>query len=197
VITNVDVLESNYNGVQFSFNKRMSSRWQLLGGLSLQKHEGFNHNGTYTDPGTSTDLNNPNYRLNRAGSAIFTDIPWSFNLSGSYQLPYDVTFSGKFTARDGDPITRTITVSLPQGSDTVWVQPRGVDRTETVSKFVDVRFAKRFAVGASQLEGSVDIFNLLNANPVLAQNEAIGSTLGRPSRILAPRIVRFGATVRF
>jgi hypothetical protein len=176
----------------------MSNRWQMLGGLSLQKHAGFNHNGTYTDPGTNTDLNNPNYRLNRAGSAIIADIPWSFNVSGSYQLPYDVTFSGKFTARDGEPLVRTVTIAgLPQGFDTVWVQPRGVDRTETVNKFVDVRFAKRFSVGASWLEGSVDIFNLLNANPVLAQNEAIGSTLGQPSRILAPRIVRFGATVRF
>ena len=46
-------------------------------------------------------------------------------------------------------------------------------------------------------EGSVDVFNILNANPVLAQNEGIGTTIGRPSRILAPRIVRFGATVRF
>jgi len=41
------------------------------------------------------------------------------------------------------------------------------------------------------------VFNLLNANHVLLMNEAIGSTLGRPSRILTPRIVRLGATVRF
>ena len=156
VITNVDILESDYNGVQFSFNKRMSNRWQLLGGLSLQKHEGFNHSGTFTDPTSSTDLNNPNYRLNRDGSAIFTDIPWSFNLSGSYQLPYDMTLSGKVTARDGDPLMRTTTVAgLPQGSETLWVQPRGVDRTETVSRFVDMRFAKRFVVGISRIEGSM------------------------------------------
>lgn len=198
VITNVDVLQSNYNGVQFSINKRMSNRWQLLGGVTLQKHEGFNHNGTYTDPGSSTDLNDPNYRLNRSGSAIFTDIPWTVTLSGSYQLPYDVLFSGKYTARDGDPLMRTVTFSgLPQGSETVWVQPRGLDRTETVSKFVDVRAAKVFRLRTTRLEGSVDIFNVLNANHVLAQNEAIGSTWSRPSRILAPRIVRFGATVRF
>ena len=115
VITNVDVLESDYNGVQFSFNKRMSNRWQLLGGLSLQKHEGFGHDGTFTDPTSSSDLNNPNFRLNRAGSAIFTDIPWSFNLSGSYQLPYDLMFSGKFVARDGDPLRRLLTLAgLPR-----------------------------------------------------------------------------------
>jgi hypothetical protein len=198
VIANVDVLESDYNGMQFSFNKRMSNRWQMLGGLSVQKHEGFNHSGTFTDPGTNTDLNNPNYRLNRDGSAIFTDIPWSFNLSGSYQLPAAVTFSGKLSARAGDPLMRTITIAgLPQGSETIWVQPRGVDRTETVNKFVDVRIAKRFAAGIARIEGSLDVFNVLNANHVLAQTEAIGSTLGRPSRILTPRIVRLGATVRF
>jgi hypothetical protein len=197
VITNVDVLESDYNGVQFSFNKRMSSRWQLLGGLSLQKHEGFNHSGTFTDPTSSTDLNNPNYRLNRDGSAIFTDIPWSFNLSGTYQLPHDISFSGKYTARDGDPLMRTIVIALPQASETIWVQPRGVDRTETVSKFLDVRIAKRFAVGIARIEGSLDVFNVLNANHVLAQTEAVGTTLGRPSRILTPRIARLGATVRF
>jgi len=66
-----------------------------------------------------------------------------------------------------------------------------------VNKFVDVRIAKRFALGMSRLEGSLDVFNLLNANHVLLMNEAIGSTLGRPSRILTPRIVRLGATVRF
>jgi hypothetical protein len=175
----------------------MSNRWQLLGGLSLQKHEGFNHSGTFTDPGSNTDLNNPNYRLNRAGSAIFTDIPWSFNLSGSYQLPYDVTFSGKIVARDGDPLLRTIPIVLPQASETIYVQPRGVDRSETVNRFVDVRIAKRFPLGFARIEGSLDVFNLLNANHVLLVNEAVGTTLGRPSRILTPRIVRLGATVRF
>jgi hypothetical protein len=79
----------------------------------------------------------------------------------------------------------------------VSVQPRGEDRTETVSKFVDIRFAKRFRFGASSIEGTVDLFNLLNANHVLNQNTAIGSTWSRPSLILTPRIVRFGVTARF
>ena len=41
------------------------------------------------------------------------------------------------------------------------------------------------------------VFNILNANHVLLQNESIGSTWGRPTRILAPRIVRLGVTARF
>jgi hypothetical protein len=41
------------------------------------------------------------------------------------------------------------------------------------------------------------LFNLLNANHVLGQVEAIGATWSRPNRILTPRIIRFGVTARF
>jgi hypothetical protein len=201
VITTVDAFKSDYDGVQFSINKRMSNRWQLLAGLTLQNHEGFAHNGTFTNPtpAGNTDFNNPNYRLNRDGSAIFTDIPWVLTLSGSYILPYDIQISGKYTGRAGDPLDRTVSISgLNQGTEgSVWVQPRGEDRTEDVTKFVDIRFGKRFTVGRNRLEATLDIFNLLNANHVLLQTEAVGSAIGRPSRILAPRIIRFGVTARF
>jgi hypothetical protein len=197
VITNVDILESDYDGVSLSFNKRMSNKWQMLGGVTFQKHQGFNHSGTYTSTAANTDVNNPNFRLNRDQSSVFIDLPWSFNLSGSYELPYGVVFSGKYTARDGDPLVRTINLTLPQGSETIYVQQRGEERTETITKFLDVRFAKRFNVGTSRFEGTFDVFNLMNANHVLDQTTAVGTTIGRPIRIVTPRIIRFGITTRF
>lgn len=203
VITNVDVLQSDYDGVQFDIQKRMSDRWQLLAGLSLQTHKGFNHSGTFTNPGNNTDFNNPNFILNRDDGSVFTEIPWAFTLSGSYVLPlWDITASGKYTARDGDPLTRTqvFTFTNPttsQPSETVYVQQRGEDRTESVTKFLDIRFAKRFNTGGSSIEATIDLFNVLNANHVLGQTEALGATWGRPNRILTPRIIRFGVTARF
>jgi len=200
VITNVDVLQSDYNGVAIEIQKRMSDRWQLLGGVTFQKHEGFNHSGTFTNPGSVADLNDPNYLLNRDKGSVFIDLPWTASLSGSYLLPlWDIQISGKYTARKGDPLARQLTVTgLRQGAETVFVQQRGVDRTETVNKFVDIRFGKRFDLGRTgRYEATLDVFNLLNANHVLLQTETIGSTLGRPQRILAPRIVRLGITARF
>ncbi|HXG89380.1 MAG TPA: TonB-dependent receptor [Vicinamibacterales bacterium] len=198
VITNIDVLESDYDGVQFSVNKRMSNRWQLLAGLTLQTHQGFAHSGTYTNPGNTTDFNDPTYRLNKDNGSVFIELPWSFNVSGSYLMAYGIQVSGKYTARAGDPLIRTFQASgLTQGTQTVSVQQRGEDRTETVSKFLDMRLSKRFAVGSSRFEGTVDVFNLMNANHVLDQTTAVGTTFGRPSRVLAPRIVRFGVTTRF
>ena len=198
VITNVDVARSDYDGVQLTFNKRLSNRWQLLGGVTFQTHQGFSHSGTYTNPGATTDFNDPTYLLNKDNSSVFIELPWAFNLSGSYQGPLGLQFSGKYTARAGDPLIRTFQATgLTQGTQTVWVQPRGEDRTETVNKFVDVRVAKRFSLNRSRFEATVDLFNALNANHVLNQNTGIGTTWARPSLVLAPRIVRFGLTARF
>lgn len=198
VITNPDVLRSNYNGVVIDVQKRMSDRWQLLSGLTFQKHDGFRHSGTFTNPGNVADLNDPNYLLNRDGGSVFIDVPWTFTLAGTYVLPYDVALSGKYTARKGDPLARQLSVSgLNQGTETVYVQPHGDDRTDTVNKFVDLRIARQFTVGRGKYEATMDVFNLLNANHVLLQLETIGSTLGRPSRILSPRVIRFGVTARF
>ena len=84
-----------------------------------------------------------------------------------------------------------------QVSETIRLVQRGVDRTEDVTKFVDLRFAKRFRMGTTSLEPTLDLFNVLNANHVLLQTEQIGSAWGRPTRILTPRIVRVGVTAKF
>jgi len=205
-ITNVDVLKSTYNGVQFDFQKKMSNRWQMLAGVSVQKHRGFDHSGTFTQGGTVSAcalLNDPNCLINRDNGSVFTDIPWTFNLSGSYMTPFwDIMFAAKYNARAGDPLNRTqvFTFANPtttQPSETVRVAPRGTDRTDTVNQFLDLRFSKRMQIGIMNLEPTLDLFNVLNANHVLAQNEALGATWGRPSRILTPRIIRFGVTARF
>ena len=48
------------------------------------------------------------------------------------------------------------------------------------------------------VEAGFLFYNSSGNNPaVLLQNEQIGSTWGRPTRILTPRIIRFGVTARF
>jgi hypothetical protein len=198
IITNADVLKSNFNGIEIHATKKMSNRWQMLGGMEIQRHEGFAHAGTFTNPGANTDLNNPNYVLNRDKGAVFADLPWAFRLAASYQLPYNVMLAGKYQARAGEPLERTLVIAgLNQGSETVYVQQRGVDRTETVANFADLRVSKRFEMGASRIEAAFDLYNIFNVNPVLAQNVGIGSTLGIPTRVLAPRVIRLGLSARF
>jgi hypothetical protein len=195
-ISNVSFLTSNYDGLQFDLHKRMSNRWQMLAGASFQRHRGFDHSGTYT----GVDFSNPNTLINRDNGSVFIDLPWTVTVSGSYQLPFDFMFSGKFTGRAGDPLNRTTVFSgltASQASETIRLAQRGTDRTENVTKFLDLRLSKRFNVGIARLEGSFDVFNVMNANHVLLQTEQIGTTWGRPTRVLAPRIARVGLTARF
>jgi hypothetical protein len=195
-ISNVDILRSNYDGIQFDFQKRMSNRWQVLAGASFQKHRGFDHSGTYT----GVDFSNPNSAINRDDGSVFIDLPWTVTASGTYQLPYGVLFSGKYTARAGDPLNRTTVftgLTASQASETIRLAQRGTDRTEKVTKFVDLRLARRVRIGSASVEPALDLFNVLNANHVLLQTEQIGTTWGRPTRILTPRIIRFGLTARF
>jgi hypothetical protein len=62
---------------------------------------------------------------------------------------------------------------------------------------VDIGFRKLFRVGRTQLSGQADIFNATNENPVLSENTAYGTTLGRPLSILQPRMLRLAAQLRF
>jgi hypothetical protein len=87
--------------------------------------------------------------------------------------------------------------TLTQPSATVRVASRGTDRTETVNQFLDLRLSKRQQIGTANLELSLDMFNVMNANHVLGQTESLGSSWSRPNRILTPRIIRFGVTARF
>lgn len=88
-------------------------------------------------------------------------------------------------------------LTASQVSETIRLAQRGTDRTEDVTRFVDLRLGRRFKIGTSSFEPVLDPFNVLNANHVLLQTEQIGTTWGRPTRILTPRIIRFGVTARF
>jgi Carboxypeptidase regulatory-like domain len=197
-ITNSDIVESDYRGLEFRVTKRMTGRWQMLGGLTLQRHKGFAHSGTFTNPPTNTDLNDPNYLLDRDDGSVFEELPWTFKLSGSYKMPYRIMFAANYQARAGDPLERNLIVAgLTQGSETVYVQPRGVDRTEAVKGLLDFRVSKELRMGAWRIEPVFDIYNIFNANPVLNQNVAVGSTLGVPTLILAPRLIRLSIKASF
>jgi hypothetical protein len=57
---------------------------------------------------------------------------------------------------------------------------------------VDFRGSKIFKVGRTRLEAMFDLYNLLNANPVLTQNNTYGANWQQPLTILPGRLAKFG-----
>jgi len=62
---------------------------------------------------------------------------------------------------------------------------------------LDLSFRKTFAVGRYRFDGALDMFNALNSNVVLSQNQNFGSTLGQPQAILQGRLLRLSTQLKF
>lgn len=62
---------------------------------------------------------------------------------------------------------------------------------------VDVRFGKSFRFGNRRVSASMDVYNLLNSNAVLTQNNTVGPNWRTPTSILQGRLVKFGTQIDF
>jgi hypothetical protein len=196
--TNIEELDDNaYHGVEFTAVKRMSARWQLLAGLTIQRNKGL------FDRGLGDDFNNPNLDINRADNYLDLDATYVAKLAGTYEFPFGITASLNYRHFTGQPVLPTNvfrnspTTPLNQNMVTVALLTRGELRFDSVD-LVDVRFGKIFKYSESlRIEPLVDIFNLGNGNAVTGMVTAFGPAFQRPSRILNPRLVRFGLKISF
>lgn len=199
LLTNFKELDSEYNGVDITFTKRMSDRWQLLGGLTIGRERGaFRGDLVYG----FDDLNNPNFNINRKG-IVGNDSPYIFKLAGTYQLPWGFEISGNFQHFTGYPLRRIFTVTrthipdLTQVSQAIDLVERGTVRLPNVN-LLDLRISRIFAIGENwRIEPALDIFNVGNVATTTAEIEAVGVALGQPTVIVAPRLFKLGVKVNF
>jgi hypothetical protein len=125
----------------------------------------------------------------------------SFKLSGTYEAMYGIRLSATAQHFTGFPEDVTVlvtgtTVALTQVSQSIRVQPRGDSRLPDTN-MLDISAKKNFRYGRYSVEPGVDVFNVLNASPIQLRITQLGTTFGRPSRILAPRLVRFSLNMTF
>ena len=62
---------------------------------------------------------------------------------------------------------------------------------------MDFGIRKLFRVKQYQLSGQFDLFNLMNSSYVQTQILSYGPSLGTPTKILQPRLLRLALQVRF
>ncbi|MBE3132420.1 MAG: hypothetical protein IMZ55_03030, partial [Acidobacteria bacterium] len=93
-------------------------------------------------------------------------------------------------------VGRTLVPNLTRSSQTVRLEPNDVNRYPT-RKLVDLRLGRIFRIGDRRIEPFVDLYNIFNVNTVLGDVTTYGSSLGRISNTINPRIMRVGAKVQF
>lgn len=193
---NFSELDSQYNGIDVSFQKRLSNRWMVMGGFSY----GRNHGDTFGATNQATNLNNPNNQFRRG--VIDEAVPYSFKTSGLYELPFGISLSGNFQHFTGFPesdfvrVTST-TQALTQGNTDVRIAPRGTNRLPN-NNILDMSVKKEFRIGERlKLEPTLDMFNLTNGNSVQNRVTQLGPTYHRANSILRGRMWRLGFSVDF
>ena len=188
---NSSALDTEFNGADFTVNKRMGNRWSLTGGASFGRSEG--------DISPTADLNNPNVLFRRG--LVGNDVPYSYRASGVYDFPYEFSVSATVQYYQGFPELTTVsvgnnTVALTQGATTLTVEPRGTTRLPAVTS-VDMSVRKFWRTGTIKVEPRVDIFNLTNQATILGRVTQLGPAYGRVSSIQRGRLIKVGLSVEF
>ena len=147
-------------------------------------------------------------------------IPWLGNLqvkaNGSYPLPFGFTVNatyqntpgpqvlanynapnsaiasslGRNLAACGTRVVCTATLPVPL------IQPGAV--YERRRNQLDLRFVKAIKLGPRiRFQGNFDVYNVLNANPVLSLQTTYGPQWLKPTRVLDPRLAQVGARFEF
>lgn len=126
-----------------------------------------------------------------------------FKLVASQPVGYGVTVGAVFQSYAGAaaPVSWVVPASVFPGGRrtqavTVTVSDPGrvfLDRWNQL----DFSVRRTFTIGRFTFDGSVDLFNALNENVVLTQNNNFGASLGLPQSILQPRLLRLSSTLKF
>ncbi|MGB7297477.1 MAG: TonB-dependent receptor [Candidatus Aminicenantales bacterium] len=155
-----------YEGVEFLFNKRFSSRWQLIASYVYGKASGTIDNGFADDIGYGGSTEDPNFWINTEGT-LTNDPTHMIKLQGTYILPFDISFNAYFRSITGNAWTaRYRTARLSQGRVTFFAEPRGSNHY-SAQNILDVRLEKIFTLAAKYRLGlMVDVFNVFNADTI-------------------------------
>jgi outer membrane receptor protein involved in Fe transport len=207
VIDNQPYLDTDYKGVEFTAQKRLSNRWQMTAGLTIGKNTGGLNTptGSGQSLGSGNDLNDPNFTT-FANGIVGNDSDVAFRLSGSYQIPGDINIAGSLVANAGYPYVSTYSVTRPaaaaagvaltRSSQTVSLSERGDERLPNMT-LVDFSVSRPIRFGSRRIVPRFDIFNLTNAATADAINNGVGGTYLIPTSIVAPRIAKLAISINF
>jgi hypothetical protein len=180
-----------YNGIDVSIRGRLLNGAQFQGGTSSGR-----------DISVACQVDNPN-ALRFCDESEY-DVPFRtrFRLSGTYPLPLGLRVSAVYQNLDGEervinyPVTRTQVPALTVASQTIRLNEPGSSYLGRVQQ-LDVSLATTVRGGRARVRPQIDVFNALNAAPVLTMQNTFGPSLDRPLTILMGRLVRLGVNVDF
>jgi hypothetical protein len=183
----------HYRTVEFTVTRRAAGRWSAQVSYFFTKNHRL----------IQQTVNSPNDEF-----FPWDDMwNWAGVVTGTYRLPYDVSFSGFFQSKSGlygqrtnlfrqvDPDGGTPIAQL--STVTLRLEPFGSEQL-AAQNLLSVRASKDFRLGGSRrISFDFDLYNVLNSNAPLSATFASGPTYGYVTNVLPARIAKVGAKFRF
>lgn len=218
VFTNRDDYSQTYQDVELTAVKRMSNNWMMRANLTLSDWKQHVGAGAIVDP--SPLLSNSTNSFDSCsvcdGAAVasgggignnYINSRWAYSLTGVYQLPWKVSVGAALNGREGYVIPYRVSFrDRKEGTQKNLLVSSNFDdnRLPNITN-LDLRLAKDLLiVNKTALNLSVDVFNVLDRHTVLDRNtlldvgaDGTGPLYNHISVLMSPRIVRFGARLKF
>lgn len=205
-VTNIPDRWREFDGIELTFAKRMSNRWSANASYAYNDAVDVRDSpASYEDP-TCIVTSCPGRQIfaNESGGSgidnVFVNAKHLLKVSGVVRLPFGVNVAGSLNSRQGYPFPaaiRTPNRANSGGQADVNLDTLGDVRLPTLHQ-LDFRIDKNVNAGRVTLRPSFEVFNLTNENTVLARRRLQASAVANNiSGIIAPRIARFGVSVRW
>jgi hypothetical protein len=126
-------------------------------------------------------------------------LPWGLAASATFQTSPGPNITASYTATNAQ-IAPSLGRNLAAGANgtaTVQLIPVAVIYGERLNQ-TDFRLSKTFKLsGGPRVQGQVDLYNLFNGNPVIAQNNTYGALWQQPTVVQVGRLLKFGVQLNF
>jgi Carboxypeptidase regulatory-like domain/TonB-dependent Receptor Plug Domain len=218
---NVGEVSDVYTGYDVNLNARLPRGGTASGGFSLG-HEVTDicdviGKGTVTYAAVSGVLSSSAGTLGSTAaypSTLYCHVepPFQPDIKGlvSYPLPWwGIRASATLQNRPGPQILANYSIgaanvatqttlgrAVTGGSQTVQLIAPGTLYGDRFTQ-VDLRLGKGFKAGRSRIQGTFDLYNLLNSSAILSQNNTFGTSWRTPTLILQGRLMKLGVQVDF
>jgi len=194
-----------YKAIQFELNKKLSNKWMANFNFTYQDWKNHLNQSDLVDLTNLDFFNGGDVAPNTEGSGltdVFLGSDWMVKFTGMYQLPWDLTLSAFFQAKQGGPQPLRRRGQFGQGAlyvyrdgyklgderlPTLWMLNLGLEKTLKLGDAVTATLV-------------LDWYNVTNNQIELKRNITIGADSpgeDQPIMWMGPGVFQFGVRVNF
>jgi hypothetical protein len=206
IYDNVPDGDFSYDTIELAYNKRVSQKffintsfdYQWRSDLRSALNNGYDRN---TSPLSADPIGINFFFAPNPGSPNRQDTTtYHFQFLGRYEMPYEIGFSANYRYQSGFPFSRAIPdcgcLNLSNFGADFFVNPLSQERSDNVG-LLNFRVDKGFQVKGTTISAMLDIYNVMNTDPVTNFNLNSGGAYKTVIAVLDPRVFQLGFRLEF